>query len=209
MEIMGPVLAGAGVIALLALAYLFWRVTKTLEVLDSTLDEANTTIKEMRGEAIPLIAKAGVTVDAVNMELLRIDAIISTVENATKKVEKTSDSISDLVNTPVDVVTDFAGRVRTAIRERRAGAQDARRIDAITRRKVDPDLDDEELLDEYYDDDDIDGGIDDDGFVVLEESEVYQEFPAYNVVEVRDEDEETDFDDDDDEVVDDTIDFED
>ncbi|MCL2491163.1 MAG: hypothetical protein FWE87_00170 [Coriobacteriia bacterium] len=169
MEFMEPVLYGAGVIALLALAYLFWRASKTFDVLDTTLAQANKTLAEatdtladLRSNAMPLITKAGVTVDAVNMELLRIDSIISTVENATKKVEKTSDSISGLVNTPVDVVTDFASRVRTVIRERRAEAQDARKSGMAS-----GEVDDDEVVPRY---------------VVLEESDLSGDYPTEKVV---------------------------
>jgi len=196
MEFMEPVLAGAGVVALLALAYLFWRAGKTLDVIDTTLTEANKTLAEatetladVRSSVLPIVDKAGVTVDAVNMELLRIDAIITSFENTSKKVEKTSDSISDFVNTPTDVVADLAGRVRTAIKERRAEAQDARRSKAQAKARATsvadddrfaPEVDDEALISAAADGRTVDDA--DDGFVVLEDSDVYKDYPRHYVI---------------------------
>jgi len=136
-ELLRSVLMAAGIVAVLALTYLLCKASKTLDLMDVTLKETSTTLTEFREETLPLISKASVTIDAVNMELLRIDEIITSVENATKKVEHTSSSISGLVNAPVDAVTDFAGRVRSAIRGRRAEAQDARRIESALAREYD------------------------------------------------------------------------
>ena len=140
MELLRSLLIIAGTVAVLALAYFLYKATKTLTVLDSTLKEADATLAEVRAEVLPLANKVGVTIDAINMELLRIDEIITSVENATKKVEHTSNSISGLVNAPVDAVADFAGRVRSVIKGRRAEAQDARKVEAA-------------LVSEYYEND--------------------------------------------------------
>ena len=126
-DFMQYVLYGAGAVALLALAYLFWRVTKTLAVLDTTIAEASSMLASVRSDVLPLADKAGVTIDALNAELLRVDGIITTIENATKNVQKTSSSVSEFVNAPVEAVTDLAGRVRTAFREKRAEVKDAAR----------------------------------------------------------------------------------
>jgi uncharacterized protein YoxC len=139
MDLTLTLLAVAGIIALLALAFLFLRASRTLGLLDTTLtalnttlDEASETMKDLRESAMPVISKAGVTVDAINMELLRIDDIITSVEKATKKVEHTSSSITGIMNAPVDAVTEIAGRMRSAIKARRAEAQDARKAGAET-----------------------------------------------------------------------------
>lgn len=68
----------------------------------------------------PLIDKASVTIDALNAELLRIDMIVSRVEDVTDRVSSTSSTVSDIVNAPVGVVSDVADRVRKAWKSRRA-----------------------------------------------------------------------------------------
>jgi hypothetical protein len=153
---------------------------------------------------LPLAEKAGVTVDALNAELLRIDGIITTIENATKNVQKTSGSISEIVNSPVEAVTDLAGKVRTAFREKRAEVRDAarrhERAEADADYFVDDDACDDEVDDDsaYDENDDVvgDDGIlaehDDEGFVPLEESDVatyYHQSAVYDDEEDLDEDE--------------------
>lgn len=68
----------------------------------------------------PLIDKASVTIDALNAELLRIDMIVSRVEDVTDRVSSTSNAVSDIVNAPVGVVSDVADRVRKAWKSRRS-----------------------------------------------------------------------------------------
>lgn len=72
---------------------------------------------------IPLIEKSDVTVDAVNAELLRIDAIITQFEEAGAKVSHASGTISGLVTNPGEAVSGMAVRVRQAWRERRRASE--------------------------------------------------------------------------------------
>jgi len=74
---------------------------------------------------IPLLDKADVTVDAVNAELLRIDAIITQFEDAGARVSHASDTISEIVNTPAEIVNDVAGRVRRAWKDRRRPSEES------------------------------------------------------------------------------------
>jgi len=73
---------------------------------------------------MPLLDKADVTVDAVNAELLRIDAIITQFEDAGARVSHASDTISDIVNAPAEIVNDVAGRVRRAWKDRRRASEE-------------------------------------------------------------------------------------
>lgn len=68
---------------------------------------------------VPLLDKADVTVDAVNAELLRIDAIITQFEEAGARVSHASGTLSDIVNAPAEIVSDVAGRVRRAWKDRK------------------------------------------------------------------------------------------
>jgi len=72
---------------------------------------------------VPLLDKTDVTVDAVNAELLRIDAIITQFEQAGARVSHASGTISEIVNAPAEIVNDVAGRVRRAWKDRRRGAE--------------------------------------------------------------------------------------
>jgi len=77
------------------------------------------TSEELRTRVVPMLEKADITVDAVNVELLRIDAIITRFEDTTSRVSNASATISDIVNAPADIVTEAATRVRRAWKDRK------------------------------------------------------------------------------------------
>jgi hypothetical protein len=68
---------------------------------------------------VPLIEKADVTVDALNIELLRVDAIVTRFEEISDAVESTSRTVQGVANAPVEIVTDIADRVRRAWKTRK------------------------------------------------------------------------------------------
>ncbi len=68
----------------------------------------------------PLLDKADVTVDAINVELLRIDAIVTRFERAGERASAASDTLSGIVAAPTEIVNEVALRVRRAWRERRS-----------------------------------------------------------------------------------------
>jgi ABC-type transporter Mla subunit MlaD len=57
-----------------------------------------TTVEELRARVVPLLDKADVTLDALNVELLRIDGIVSQAEGVGEVVSNASDFIRSPVN---------------------------------------------------------------------------------------------------------------
>lgn len=88
-----------------------------------TAREARSSIHETNSRLIPLLDKADVTVDAVNAELLRIDAIITQFEDAGAKVSHASGTLSEIVNAPAEIVSEVADRVRRAWKDRKRAAE--------------------------------------------------------------------------------------
>lgn len=74
----------------------------------------------------PLLDKADVTVDAINVEILRVDALIARFEDASERVTSASGTISGIVNAPAEIVNDVAGRVRRAWKDRSRSHADAK-----------------------------------------------------------------------------------
>jgi hypothetical protein len=79
-----------------------------------TLRSVRVLADDIDARAVPLLDKADVTVDALNAELLRIDAIVTRFEEISDRVESTSRTVQDVANAPVEIVTDFADRMRRA-----------------------------------------------------------------------------------------------
>lgn len=69
---------------------------------------------EMTRLVPPLVEKADVTVDALNAELLRVDAIIDEVEQMSSKVGHTVTVVQEAVNVPANAVSVAGVRIREA-----------------------------------------------------------------------------------------------
>ena len=74
---------------------------------------------DLDARLVPLLDKADVTVDAMNVELLRIDQIVSRVEEVTDRVNDTSRAVQEVANAPAEIVNDLAERVRRAWKTRK------------------------------------------------------------------------------------------
>lgn len=105
--VLGSVVCGFAIRALI----LVIRAVRSLQVI-------------MDSQVTPLLDKTDVTVDAVNAEILRIDAIITSVEQTSSRVSNASNTIHDIVNAPAELVTGVADRVRKAWKDRRREAGD-------------------------------------------------------------------------------------
>ena len=85
---------------------------------------------DTRERLVPLLDKADVTVDALNAEILRVDAIITQLERTSSRVSHASETISEIVNAPGEIVGDVAGRVRRAWKDKRRASEAAAREQA-------------------------------------------------------------------------------
>lgn len=105
------------VVASAACGFVIWAVFELVKTLRST----RTMVERLDATLIPLLNKADVTVDALNVELLRIDEIVTRVEEVTDRVSSTSRTVQEVANAPVEIVNDIADRVRKAFRSRKHG----------------------------------------------------------------------------------------
>lgn len=71
-------------------------------------------LEEVRGKLVPLLEKADVTVDAVNAEILRIDAIVSQAEEVGDAVS----TASDFIRSPVSSAAQGIARIARAFGRR-------------------------------------------------------------------------------------------
>jgi hypothetical protein len=75
---------------------------------------------DLDARVVPLLDKVDVSVDAFNAELLRVDAIVTRFEEISDRVDEASRTVQEVANAPVEIVTDFADRVRRAWRTRKS-----------------------------------------------------------------------------------------
>jgi uncharacterized protein YoxC len=117
----------------LGLSYLFLRMAGVFGRLGSSLTR-------ITDEVVPILNKAQTTVDGVNLELARVDEIMKTAVGATKGAEKTVQTVSSAVTSPVRKLTGLAAGLREAVatlRARRA-ADAAGRADLVPQTYASP-----------------------------------------------------------------------
>ncbi len=97
-----------------------WALTEAVK----TARSARLLADDLDTRLAPLLDKADVTVDAMNAELLRIDLIVTRVEEVTERVNSTSRTVQEVANAPGEIVNDLADRVRRAWKTRKQPAHE-------------------------------------------------------------------------------------
>lgn len=105
--ILGIVLTVATILLVLAGLY-------AIRVLVVSVRNLLASVEELRSKLVPLLDKADVTVDAVNAELLRIDAIVTQAEEVGDAVS----TASDFIRSPVNSAAQGLARVIRAFGKR-------------------------------------------------------------------------------------------
>jgi hypothetical protein len=97
----------------IGLAYLFLRMA-------GVFSRLGVSVTRITDEVVPILNKAQSTVDGVNLELARVDEIMQTAVGATKGAEKTVQTVSSAVTTPVRKLTGLAAGAKEAVATLRA-----------------------------------------------------------------------------------------
>jgi len=108
------------VVVAIAIAYALVKAAKALERVDKVLADVDT-------QAVPLMQKAGTTLDGVNANLGNVDQITKDVADITDKIDKMATSVEGAVSTPARKAAAFSAGVQSAFssfrrRDRGAGA---------------------------------------------------------------------------------------
>lgn len=91
----------------IGLSYLFLRMAGVFARLGSS-------VTRITDEVVPILNRAQTTVDGVNLELARVDEIMKTAVGATKGAERTVQTVSSAVTSPVRKLTGLAAGAREA-----------------------------------------------------------------------------------------------
>lgn len=113
----------AAAIALLALAVLFIYLVLLLKRTNAMLDnqvvpmlddakEMTASLKPAVEQIDPLMERLNLTMDAANLEIMRVDEIMQDVSTITSQLADTSTTVNEITNVPLNAVNSVAGRVR-------------------------------------------------------------------------------------------------
>jgi uncharacterized protein YoxC len=111
----------AGLIAAGVFAILVGLLAVPLLKLGRVFDETSTAIRELSDNVTPLLEEATTTVSETNKQLARVDAITSSVEEATGNVSSLVALFAATVGGPLIKIAGFSAGVRAAIGGLRQG----------------------------------------------------------------------------------------
>ena len=92
---------------------------QTIEEVQKSLDSAVKDMNDITNELMPALKKVdplmdrvSLSVDAFNMEILRVDDIVTDVKTMTEVAAKATQSIDTVTSAPVEFVSSVADKVR-------------------------------------------------------------------------------------------------
>lgn len=105
----------AGAAALIAMALLFISLKKSIEEamekVNPLLDEAQKAMERVD----PLMERIMLTVDAANLEIMRVDQIMEDVATITGNVSSATESLESAASAPFDAINTVTSRIRSRI----------------------------------------------------------------------------------------------
>jgi hypothetical protein len=105
----------AGLIAAGVFAVLVGLLAVPLVKLGRVFDETSETIREVRDSATPVLTELSSTLTEANKQLVRVDAITSSVEEATANLTSLVALFSATLGGPLIKIAGFSAGVRAAI----------------------------------------------------------------------------------------------
>jgi uncharacterized protein YoxC len=95
------------------------QVGQTLDTLNPTLENVKQLTDELKPvvqNVDPLVQRVTLTVDAANLEIMRLDEILEDVSQITDAAQKATAAVEGITSAPMDVVTGVTKKVRAKIK---------------------------------------------------------------------------------------------
>lgn len=84
--------------------------SKVVRKFESTVDEVNTSIAELRPRVLPIIENAEETITRVNNDVEQFEFILSDIASVTENIASVSDKVTNIVSAPVTVTNNILDR---------------------------------------------------------------------------------------------------
>ena len=79
----------------------------TVDEMQAQLEPTLSNVQQLTEEAKPLMERVSLTVDAVNLEMLRVDDILQDVGSITDTASKTVNAVDNVTSAPLDLVNSL------------------------------------------------------------------------------------------------------
>lgn len=104
------VLIAVSAVAVFYLILVLRNAAKLLLKAQSSVDELNKSVAELRPRVLPIIENAEETLARVNNDLEQVEYVLTDVSSVTQNIADLSDKVSNIVATPVKVGNDIVER---------------------------------------------------------------------------------------------------
>ena len=108
------VLVVLAVIALVYLVIVLSRAAKSMKDVNVITEEAAKEVTPVLKRTDSIVDRAELTLDTLNLELLRVDSILEDVEQVTDVAGSAADTVGTLANAPTNAVVSLADKLRGA-----------------------------------------------------------------------------------------------
>lgn len=117
------VLVVLGAIALIVLIVVLVRVAGTMKSVQNMAAEAEKEVNPALAKVNPMVDKAELMLDTVNLEMLRVDAILEDVEQITDVAGKAATTVDTVTSAPAEAVTSLMDRIRGSLGSKRSNRE--------------------------------------------------------------------------------------
>lgn len=109
----------------------------TVDEMQAQLEPTLSNVQQLTEEAKPLMERVSLTVDAVNLEMLRVDDILQDVGSITDTASKTVNAVDNVTSAPLDLVNSLTKKVRDKLAPKHASDISKEMGEAKARESVD------------------------------------------------------------------------
>ncbi|MCD8316220.1 MAG: DUF948 domain-containing protein [Eggerthellaceae bacterium] len=93
---------------------------ENVEKLTKQLEPTLQNVEDITAGITPVVERVNLTVDAANLEIMRLDQILEDVSGITDSLSSTMNTVDTVTSAPVEFVTSVAARVRSRFRPKYA-----------------------------------------------------------------------------------------
>lgn len=130
MEILNTILPIVYIVVGVALVWfvieLALTIRKTRTVVSDVKDQIDPTLEnvaQLTDDAKPLVERVSLTVDAANLEIMRVDEILQDVSNITDTASKAVTTVDNITNAPLELVNSLTNKVRNKFEPKSASKE--------------------------------------------------------------------------------------
>ncbi|WP_165062789.1 DUF948 domain-containing protein [Adlercreutzia sp. ZJ154] len=102
------------------LALTIRKTRSTVEDMQKQIEPTLANVEQLTSDAKPLVERVSLTVDAANLEIMRVDEILQDVSSITGTASKTVTAVDNVTSAPLDLVSSFTNKVRDKFAPKRA-----------------------------------------------------------------------------------------